>query len=139
VPDRRLDEATRRSDERRALAEQRAADAMRRAATARANAGDARARGMPRAAAVHDHEAAIHQRAVAIHQQAVRLQEQHARELVDVFGRKGVNESSLRTVVANVRRAREEAELRGDQARTFAAKARERARQLQQRRDTGEV
>jgi hypothetical protein len=45
---------------------------------------------------VHDHEAAIHLRAVDIHVQAVRPQEAHALELVEVSGRAGIEERSLR-------------------------------------------
>lgn len=112
------------------MAEQRADDAGRRAAVARTNADAARSRGNARAAAAHDHEAAIHQRAVEIHLQAVQLQQQHVEELVEVFARTGIDESTLRTVMANVRRARDEAELRSEQARTYALRSRERAKQL---------
>jgi hypothetical protein len=132
-----LEAATGRSDERRRMAEQRAADARRRAAAARANADLARNRGNTRGAAIHDHEAAIHQRAVEIHLQAVELQQQHAMELIEVFARKGMDESSLRKITANVRRARDEAELRSEHARGYALKARERAAQLHGRTESG--
>lgn len=125
-----LDEAAQRSDDRKRMAETRADDARRRAATARQEAESARNHGNARAAAVHDHEAAIHQRAVDIHLQAVRTQEAHAQELVDVFGRRGIDAEGLRLIMANVRRARDEAELRSEQARTYAMRARERAQQL---------
>ena len=131
------DAATERSEERRRLAEQRADDARRRAAVAHTNADAARKQGNSRSAAVHDHEAAIHQRAVQIHLQAVRLQQQHTKELVEALGRTGVDETSLRQIMANVQRARDDAELRSEQARTFALKARERAQKLHGRRRSG--
>jgi hypothetical protein len=138
VPDGDLDEATARSEQRRRLAEQRADEARRRATVARTNAEAARSQGNGRAAAVHEHEAVIHQRAVEIHLQAVRLQQQHTGELMELSPRKGgVDDGSLRRIMANVRRAREDAELRSEQARTFALKARERATQLQTRRQSG--
>lgn len=132
-----LEAAAGRSDDRRALAERRADGARRRASAARSHAEAARARGNARAAAVHDQEAAIHQRAVEIHQQAVRLQQEHSRELTVVFGHRGIDEDGLRQILASVRRARDEAELRGEQARTFALRARERAQQLHIRRQPG--
>lgn len=131
-----LEEAKSRSEQRRLQAEQRADEARRRAAIARQNAEDARNRGNARAAAVHEHEAAIHQRAVEIHLQAVRLQQEHARELVDVFGRRGIAEIDLRRIVANIQRTRDEAGLRGESARTYALRARARAQQLQGRHDS---
>jgi hypothetical protein len=133
VADTKLDEAAQRSDDRRRSAETRATDARRRAVIAREEAEAARTKGNARAAAVHDHEAAIHQRAVDIHLQAVRLQEAHSRELEEVFGRKGIDAEGLRLIMANVRRARDEAELRSEQARTYATRARERAQQLHAR------
>jgi hypothetical protein len=134
VADTELDEATRRSDDRRRMAESRAENARRRAAGAREEAETARNKGNTRAAAVHEREAVIHLRAVDIHLQAVRLQEAHALELVEVFGRTGIDEAGLRQLMTNVRRARDEAELRSEQARTFALRARERAAQLHLRR-----
>ena len=130
-----LDEATSRSEARRRRAEDRAQDAQRRVVVARRNADLARNRGNARAAAVHDHEAAIHQRAVEIHLQAVRLQQEHARELLDGLGRGGIDETGLRHIISNVRRARDEAALRGEQARTYSLRARERAHRLQGRGD----
>jgi hypothetical protein len=130
VPDTELDEAAERSDDRKRMAETRAGDARRRAETARQEAEKARNNGNARAAALHDHEAAIHQRAVDIHLQAVRLQEQHVEELEEVFGRTGIDARGLRLIMANVRRARNEAGLRSEQARTYALRARERAQRL---------
>jgi hypothetical protein len=135
VAERELDEATSRSEARRRRAEDRAQEAQRRVVVARRNADLARNRGNARAAAVHDHEAAIHQRAVEIHLQAVRLQQDHAQELADGLGRRGIDGTGLRHVVSNVRRARDEAALRGEQARTYSLRARERARRLQGRGD----
>lgn len=125
-----LTEATQRSDDRKRMAGDRAENARRRAVLARQEAETARTRGNARAAAVHDHEAVIHLRAVDIHLQAVRLQEAHTQELVEVFGRKGIDEKGLRQLMTNVRRAQDEAVLRSEQARTFALRARERAEQL---------
>jgi hypothetical protein len=133
VAETELDEAAQRSDDRRRMAEGRAQNARRRAVVARREAEAARTNGNSRAAAVHDHEAAIHLRAVDIHLQAVRLQEAHAQELEEVFGHKGIDENGLRLVMSNVRRARDEAELRGEQARTYALRARDRAEQLRVR------
>ena len=134
MADTELDEATTRSEERRRLAEARAQDAQRRAAVARQNADLARNRGNARAAAAHDHEAVIHQRAVDIHLQAVRMQEHHARELLEGAGRRGIDETGLRQIMATVRRARDEAELRSEQTRTYTLRARERAQRLHGRR-----
>ena len=140
MAERKLDEATSRSEERRRRAEDRAQDAQRRAAVARRNADLARDRGNLRAAAVHDHEAVIHQRAVEIHLQAVRLQEHHARELLEGVGRRGIDETGLRHLMDNVRRARDEAELRSEQARTYSLRARAWAQQLHVRsREPGEA
>jgi hypothetical protein len=135
VADTELDEAAQRSDDRKRMAESRAENARRRAVVAREEADAARNKGNARAAAVHDHEAAIHLRAVDIHLQAVRMQEAHAQELLEVFGRAGIDDEGLRQLMTNVRRARDEAELRSEQARTFALRARERAEQLHARRD----
>ena len=130
MAERELDEATSRSEARKRRAETRAQDAQRRVVVARRNADLARNRGNARAAAVHDHEAAIHQRAVEIHLQAVRLQQDHAQELADGLGRRGIDEIGLRNIMTNVRRARDEAALRGEQARTYSLRARERAQKL---------
>lgn len=134
---REVEQATTRSEERRLLAEQRAAEARRRAETARAQADGARAKGDARAAASHDHEAAIHARAVDVHLQAASLQQQHARELAGADTRKGVDEDGLRRIMATVRRGRDEAELRSEEARALAIAARERAQQLHLRRQPG--
>lgn len=115
------------------MAENRAEDARRRAVTARREAESARTQGNARAAAVHDNEAAVHQRAVDVHIQAVRLQKAHSRELEEIFGHRGIDARGLRLITANVRRSRDEAELRGQQARTYALRARERAQQLHAR------
>ncbi|MGN6380538.1 MAG: hypothetical protein ACTHNU_16430 [Gaiellales bacterium] len=135
-----IDEASARSDERRRMAEHRAEVAARRAQVAHRNADKARNEGKARAAAVHDQEAAIHQRAVDIHRHAARVQQNHRRELEGASGA-GIDEDGLRLIADSVRRAREEAELRGQQARTFALRARERAARLhgEQRRDAGDV
>jgi hypothetical protein len=111
------DEASRCSDTRKRMAENRAEDAGRRAATARREAESARHRGNSRAAAVHDNEAAVHQRAVDLHLEAVRLHEAHSRELEQMFGHRGIDASGLWLIATNVRRSRDEAELRGRQAR----------------------
>lgn len=137
MPQREVDEATSRSEARKRRAETRAQDAQRRVVVARRNADLARNRGNARAAAVHDHEAAIHQRAVEIHLQAVRLQQDHARELLDGHRRRGIDEIGLRHIISNVRRARDEAALRGEQARTYSLRARERAQRLEGRGDAG--
>jgi hypothetical protein len=120
-----------RTEERRRAAESRAANATRRAATARTDAQKARDAGNTRGAAFHDHEAALHQRAAELHLQAARLQVQHAAELGDAAAeRHGMDPTGLRAIAANVRRARDEAQLRSEQARTFAVRARERAETL---------
>jgi hypothetical protein len=54
----------------------------------------------------------------------------HALELAGVFGRTRIDESALRQLMTNVRRARDQAEVRGGQARTLALRAGERAAQL---------
>ena len=128
-----LTAATQRSDDRRRMAESRAENARRRAVVAREEAEAARNKGNPRAAAVHEHEITIHLRAVDIHLQAVRMQDAHAQELEEVFGRKGIDEAGLRQLMTNVRRSRDEAELRSAHARAHAMRARERAQELRVR------
>lgn len=44
-----------------------------------------------------------------------------------MFGHRGIDEDGLRRIMTNVRRARDEAELRSQQAPMFAIRARERA------------
>jgi hypothetical protein len=130
VPHPEPSEATQRSDDRKRMAEDRAENAKQRAVVARQEAEAARSHGNARAAAVHDHEVAIHLRAVDVHLQAARLQEQHAVELEEAVGRKGLDARGLRLIMTSVRRARDEAELRSEQSRTHALRARERAQQL---------
>ena len=120
------------TEERRRAAERRAQDAHRRAAAARRSAEDARTAGNARGATFHDHEAAMHQRAAELHLHAARLQVQHAGE--PESHRHGVDPGGLRLIAANVRRARDEAQLRSEQARTFAVRARERVETIQRRR-----
>ena len=122
------DAANERTEERRRAAEKRAQEATRRASTARRQAEDARNAGNTRGAAFHDHEAAVHQRAAELHLHAARLQVQHAGELES--HRHGVDPGGLRQIAADVRRAREEAQLRSERAHTFAIRARERAETL---------
>jgi hypothetical protein len=127
-----LDEASERSDERRRRAEHRAQVALRRATTARRQAETARQAGNPRGASIHEHEAIVHQRAVEIHQQAAKLQQMHREELETVFAhRGGMDVSGLRLIAENVRLARDEAEVRSQQARSFAVRARARVEKLQ--------
>lgn len=137
VADAHLDEAARRSGNRKRMAEDRAENAKRRAVVARQEADTARGRGNSRAAAAHDHEVTVHLRAVDVHLQAVRLQEAHTRELAEVFGRTGIDERGLRLLMRSVRLGRDEAQLRSEQARTFALRARERAQELHTRQEPG--
>jgi len=127
-----LDEASERSDERRQRAEHRAEAALRRASTARLQAESARKAGNARGASIHEHEAVVHQRAVEIHQQAVKLQQMHREELETLFAhRGGIDVSGLRLIAENVRLARDEAEVRSQQARSYAVRARERVEKIQ--------
>jgi hypothetical protein len=121
-----------RTEERRRAAENRAAEATRRAEAARQSAQDARNAGNTRGATFHDHEAALHQRAAELHRQAAKLQVQHAGEIEG--HRRGIDPGGLRVIAANVRRARDEAQLRSEQARTFALRARERAETIRSHR-----
>jgi hypothetical protein len=129
--------AATRTEERRRAAEHRAEAATRRAAVARRRAQELRNAGATRGATFHDHEAALHQRAAELHLQAARLQVQHAAELDDAAERHGMDPTGLRAIAANVRRTRDEAQLRSEQARTFAMRARERAETLRSRHPAG--
>jgi hypothetical protein len=128
--------AVHRTDERRRAAEKRASEATRRAEAARRQATVARDAGNARGAAFHDHEAALHQRAAELHLQAARLQVQHAGEIE--ARRQALDPAGLRVIAANVRRARDDAQLRSEQARTFALRAREHAETLRSQRPSSE-